>query len=393
MFGKPIVFGPHMQNFQEIAEAFLANGAAVQVQTERELKRRCSALVADPVRRARLGAAARALVEANRGAKDKTLAVIGELLPLATAGTGRAGRWSVRSASCIDSDAEPGVRRGGGMAARLVRARPVASPPPRASGHQRRQSRVGGSGKTPIVAYIARLLLRARRAARDPHPRLRRARPARRRDGRRPTHAVSCAGLRRRGRRAADARAGASRRRGARRRRSLSRRTPRRAALRAPPCTSSTMAFSTCELARDVDLLLVAEDDLHGRPLPAGRSARSRWTRPGGRRRARHRPGTIDGRGPDRRAPSVSRPCSASRAPPARRRRWRRPRLGGRRRRTRGCSPSPASRGPDGSSRDIRVGRLATWPAPSRSAITTVHRRRTCGGLPPEREAPARRSC
>ena len=35
----------------------------------------------DPVRRARLGAAARALVEANRGAKDKTLEVLDALLP------------------------------------------------------------------------------------------------------------------------------------------------------------------------------------------------------------------------------------------------------------------------------------------------------------------------
>jgi hypothetical protein len=35
----------------------------------------------DPVRRARLGAAARALVNANRGAKDRTLAVISTLLP------------------------------------------------------------------------------------------------------------------------------------------------------------------------------------------------------------------------------------------------------------------------------------------------------------------------
>ncbi len=35
----------------------------------------------DPVRRARLGAAARALVDANRGAKDKTLAVIDAVLP------------------------------------------------------------------------------------------------------------------------------------------------------------------------------------------------------------------------------------------------------------------------------------------------------------------------
>ena len=81
MFGKPIVFGPHMQNFKEIADAFLTNGAAMQVQSERELEEALLTLVTDPVRRARLGAAARALVEANRGAKNKTLAVIADLLP------------------------------------------------------------------------------------------------------------------------------------------------------------------------------------------------------------------------------------------------------------------------------------------------------------------------
>jgi 3-deoxy-D-manno-octulosonic-acid transferase len=86
IFGKPIVFGPHMQNFREIADAFLANDAAVQVQSDRELEDALSALVTDPVRRAALGAAARALVEANRGAKKKTLAVIATLLPAPAAG-------------------------------------------------------------------------------------------------------------------------------------------------------------------------------------------------------------------------------------------------------------------------------------------------------------------
>ncbi len=80
-FGKPVVFGPHMQNFGEIAATFTANDAAVQVRSERELEDTLVALIDDPVRRARLGAAARALVEQNRGAKDKTLAVLGELLP------------------------------------------------------------------------------------------------------------------------------------------------------------------------------------------------------------------------------------------------------------------------------------------------------------------------
>ena len=94
VFGKPIVFGPHMQNFKEIADAFLSNGAAVQVPSDRELEILLLALVTDPVRRARLGAAARALVEANRGAKTKTLEVINELLP--DAGFGGHGRSVVR---------------------------------------------------------------------------------------------------------------------------------------------------------------------------------------------------------------------------------------------------------------------------------------------------------
>jgi 3-deoxy-D-manno-octulosonic-acid transferase len=82
VFGKPIVFGPHMHNFKEIAEAFVAQDAAIQVTGPRELEEALVALLTDPVRRARLGAAARALVESNRGAKDKCLAMIAQLLPL-----------------------------------------------------------------------------------------------------------------------------------------------------------------------------------------------------------------------------------------------------------------------------------------------------------------------
>jgi hypothetical protein len=51
------------------------------VQNERELEDTVLSLMADPVRRARLGAAARALVLANRGAKDKTMAAIATVLP------------------------------------------------------------------------------------------------------------------------------------------------------------------------------------------------------------------------------------------------------------------------------------------------------------------------
>jgi 3-deoxy-D-manno-octulosonic-acid transferase len=80
-FGKPILFGPHMQNFKEIADAFLAAGAALQVGSPAELEEVLGELLADPSRRARLGAAARAIVDANQGAREKTLQAIAEVLP------------------------------------------------------------------------------------------------------------------------------------------------------------------------------------------------------------------------------------------------------------------------------------------------------------------------
>jgi 3-deoxy-D-manno-octulosonic-acid transferase len=79
--GKAIVFGPHMQNFTEIAAAFLQRQAAVQVQSAAELAEVWTRLVGDAVERGRLGSAARALVEANRGAKPKTLEAVAALLP------------------------------------------------------------------------------------------------------------------------------------------------------------------------------------------------------------------------------------------------------------------------------------------------------------------------
>jgi len=80
VFGRPIVFGPYMQNFAEIAQTFLRNGAAIQVPHEAALDRVLVDLMADPVKRARLGAAAKALMEANRGARQRTLTAVTEVL-------------------------------------------------------------------------------------------------------------------------------------------------------------------------------------------------------------------------------------------------------------------------------------------------------------------------
>lgn len=79
--GKAIVFGSHMQNFAEIATTFLQHQAAMQVRSPAGLSQAWVRLVGDPAERTRLGAAARGLVETNRGAKPRTLAVVAQLLP------------------------------------------------------------------------------------------------------------------------------------------------------------------------------------------------------------------------------------------------------------------------------------------------------------------------
>jgi 3-deoxy-D-manno-octulosonic-acid transferase len=81
VFGRPILFGPHMQNFQEIAATFLEAGAAIQVTGESELEAALRDLLANPVRREGLGRAAQAIVQMNHGARERTLAAIAELLP------------------------------------------------------------------------------------------------------------------------------------------------------------------------------------------------------------------------------------------------------------------------------------------------------------------------
>ena len=82
-FGRAIVVGPHMENFADVTRAFLSRGAAIQVRDAGELEETLADLMRDAERRARLGDAARAIVEANRGATRRTLDVAAELLPRA----------------------------------------------------------------------------------------------------------------------------------------------------------------------------------------------------------------------------------------------------------------------------------------------------------------------
>ena len=79
-FGKPITFGPHMQNFREIADTFLQAYAAVQVSSKEELVSRSKDLLQDPAARKWLGGNARRVVRENQGAVKHTVEVVKAIL-------------------------------------------------------------------------------------------------------------------------------------------------------------------------------------------------------------------------------------------------------------------------------------------------------------------------
>src|ERR1051325_4481865 len=74
--GKAMVFGPNMQNFAPMADAFVRQHGAIQVQDAAQLENAFCELLADPARRAELGRNALAVVRENQGAIDRTVEMI-----------------------------------------------------------------------------------------------------------------------------------------------------------------------------------------------------------------------------------------------------------------------------------------------------------------------------
>jgi len=72
-FAKPITFGKYMSNFKDIAETFLKNKAAIQVADKEELERVLKDILSREDLRQSLGENARAVVERNRGAVERTI--------------------------------------------------------------------------------------------------------------------------------------------------------------------------------------------------------------------------------------------------------------------------------------------------------------------------------
>ena len=75
-FSRPILCGPHMENFREIAGEFRARAAIVEIADPSELAGAIGRLLADGTRARQLGHRALACAESKRGATERALEVI-----------------------------------------------------------------------------------------------------------------------------------------------------------------------------------------------------------------------------------------------------------------------------------------------------------------------------
>jgi 3-deoxy-D-manno-octulosonic-acid transferase len=77
-FAKPILCGPHMFNFRDIAELFLSNNALDVVHNQQELVRKVRYLLSLPFRMSELGQRAKGLIAQNQGATGRNLREIAQ---------------------------------------------------------------------------------------------------------------------------------------------------------------------------------------------------------------------------------------------------------------------------------------------------------------------------
>ena len=145
-FGKPVIVGPHMENFQAIADEFRAAGACVEIASAGDL---AGAVTAGARRPSGVGERARGCAEARKGATARAAATIGATATACPATVLR--RHGFCWVGCW--------RRHGNGAARRRYARQTLT--------QRRADApvisvgnltMGGTGKTPCVLRIAEIL-------------------------------------------------------------------------------------------------------------------------------------------------------------------------------------------------------------------------------------------
>jgi tetraacyldisaccharide 4'-kinase len=148
LFGKPVITGPHMENFQAIADDFRASHAAVPIASGAELAAAVERLLDAPAEAREIGERALARAQAQRGASARAVAVVRQLrtvpgyrpaLPWYLLGWPLARLW------------QWGAHRRQSADERRARRLPV---PVISVGNLT----MGGTGKTPCVLRLVELL-------------------------------------------------------------------------------------------------------------------------------------------------------------------------------------------------------------------------------------------
>jgi len=149
-FGRPVILGPHMENFQAIAEAFRAAGGVVEIGSGAELAPALLRLLSDRDAAAAIGRAALECANAERGASARAAAAIGELFQKALPRYRPAQPWFALRWPLARLWEWGGRRkREGDLMAQKKLDAPVI-----AVGNLS----MGGTGKTPFVLWLARAL-------------------------------------------------------------------------------------------------------------------------------------------------------------------------------------------------------------------------------------------
>jgi 3-deoxy-D-manno-octulosonic-acid transferase len=79
-WGVPVVTGPHMENFTAIADSLVAAGAMIRLDDTARLGACLVELLGQPERCRQMGSAGRQVVADNRGASQRLLALVQDLL-------------------------------------------------------------------------------------------------------------------------------------------------------------------------------------------------------------------------------------------------------------------------------------------------------------------------
>ena len=152
-FSKPVIAGPHMENFAAIAEEFSAQQALVRISSAGELGAAVAGLLDDPARAHSIGAKAHQLAMSKRGVVDRMAA---DILTAAGLGVPNPPRTLLARITLTPLSwiwrAGHRINLGRGWSARQSLQTRVVSIGALA---------MGGVGKTPVVAHLAERLFAA----------------------------------------------------------------------------------------------------------------------------------------------------------------------------------------------------------------------------------------